>query len=185
MDCIFCKIINKEVPSYLIYEDEYTYAFLDIAEDIDGHTIVIPKKHVENILDCDNETLSHVMDTVRLISKHYVEDLGYDGIVYVPEYSTWKPKEDYVDQAMWERNALTAASVIVFWLPRDLETMPGFTTNVEFGYWLPSKKVIYGRPDGAPKIKYLDWLYELDYGVKACNDLMSLLESAVNKLDQK
>ena len=80
MDCIFCKIINKEVPSYLIYEDEYTYAFLDIAEDIDGHTIVIPKKHVENILDCDNETLSHVMDTVRLISKHYVEDLGYDGV---------------------------------------------------------------------------------------------------------
>ncbi len=80
MNCIFCKIIQKEVPSYLIYEDEYTYAFLDIAEDVDGHTIVIPKKHVENILDCDNETLSHVMDTVRLVSKHYVEDLGYDGV---------------------------------------------------------------------------------------------------------
>lgn len=126
------------------------------------------------------DAISWRKEAVRIL-----EDLGYDGIVYVPEYSTWKPKEDYVDQAMWERNALTAASVIVFWLPRDLETMPGFTTNVEFGYWLPSKKVIYGRPDGAPKIKYLDWLYELDYGVKACNDLMSLLESAVNKLDQK
>ncbi|MDE5566608.1 MAG: HIT family protein [Anaeroplasmataceae bacterium] len=80
MNCIFCKIINKELPSYLIYEDEYTYAFLDIAKDVDGHTIVIPKKHVVNILDCDNETLAHVMDTVRLISKHYVEDLGFDGV---------------------------------------------------------------------------------------------------------
>lgn len=112
-----------------------------------------------------------------------LEDLGFSGIVYVPEYSTWKPKEDYVDQAMWERNALTAATVIVFWIPRDLETMPGYTTNVEFGYWLPSKKVIYGRPDKTPKTKYLDWLYELDYGVKAKNDLHSLLEEAVEKVN--
>lgn len=44
MDCIFCKIINGEIPSYKIYEDEYTYAFLDIAKDIEGHTLVIPKK---------------------------------------------------------------------------------------------------------------------------------------------
>lgn len=43
MDCIFCKIINKEIPSYCIYEDEYTYAFLDIAADVDGHTLVVPK----------------------------------------------------------------------------------------------------------------------------------------------
>lgn len=80
MSCIFCKIINHEIPSYKIYEDDYTYAFLDIAGDIDGHTLVIPKKHVENIFDCDEETLSHVMNTVRLISKHYVEDLGFDGV---------------------------------------------------------------------------------------------------------
>lgn len=112
-----------------------------------------------------------------------LEDLGFSGIVYVPEYSTWKPKEDYVDQAMWERNALTEATVIVFWIPRDLETMPGYTTNVEFGYWLPSKKVIYGRPDKTPKTKYLDWLYELDYGVKAKNDLHSLLEEALERVN--
>ncbi len=80
MDCVFCKILNHEIPSYKIYEDEYTYAFLDIAKDIDGHTLVIPKKHVTNLLDCDCETLSHVMETIRLISKHYVEDLGFDGV---------------------------------------------------------------------------------------------------------
>ena len=80
MSCIFCKIISGEIPSYKIYEDEYTYAFLDIAKDVDGHTIVIPKKHVTNILDCDTETLSKVTEAIRLISKHYVDDLGYEGV---------------------------------------------------------------------------------------------------------
>lgn len=111
-----------------------------------------------------------------------LKKLNFDGIVYVPEYSTWKPKESYVDQAMWERIALTEADVIVFWIPRHLPDMPAFTTNVEFGYWLSSKKVIYGRPDSAEKIKYLDWLYELDYKVKPHNNLESLLEEAVSKL---
>ena len=80
MDCVFCKIVNGELPSYKIYEDEYTYAFLDIAKDVDGHTVVIPKKHVTNIMDCDTEIISKVADAIRLISKHYVEDLGYDGV---------------------------------------------------------------------------------------------------------
>ncbi|MDE6241482.1 MAG: HIT family protein [Anaeroplasmataceae bacterium] len=80
MSCVFCKILSGELPSYKIYEDEYTYAFLDIAKDVDGHTIVIPKKHVINILDCDSITLSKVTEAIRLISKHYVDDLGYDGV---------------------------------------------------------------------------------------------------------
>jgi len=80
MDCIFCKIINGNLPLRKIYEDEYTLAFLDIAEDVDGHTLVIPKKHVVNILDCDNETLGRLMNAVKLISNHYVENCGYDGV---------------------------------------------------------------------------------------------------------
>ena len=78
--CVFCKILSGELPSYKIYEDEYTYAFLDIAKDVDGHTVVIPKKHVTNIIDCDPITLTRVTEAIRLISKHYVEDLGYDGV---------------------------------------------------------------------------------------------------------
>lgn len=78
--CVFCKILNKEIPSYKIYEDEWTYAFLDISKDIDGHTLVIPKKHYENILDVDSETLNHLIDTIQKISKHYINNCGYDGI---------------------------------------------------------------------------------------------------------
>ena len=110
-----------------------------------------------------------------------LEELGFDGVVYVPEYSTWKPKKDYIEQAMWEREALTEATVILFWIPRNLPDMPGFTTNVEFGYWLHTNKVIYGRPNNAQKVKYLDWLYKLDYDEEPYESLEVLLENAIKK----
>lgn len=106
--------------------------------------------------------------------------LGFDGVVYVPEYSTWKPKMDYIDQTMWERKALTEATVIMFWIPRSLPNMPAFTTNVEFGYWIHSGKIIYGRPDNAEKIKYLDWLYKEDYNKEPINNLEELLKESIS-----
>lgn len=53
---------------------------MDIAKDVDGHIIAIPKKHVTNILDCDQDTLNHLMITVKKISNHLVDNCGYDGI---------------------------------------------------------------------------------------------------------
>ena len=68
-DCIFCKIISGEIPSRKIYEDEWTFAFMDVANDVDGH-----------ILDCDEETLAHLMRTVKKISNHLTEKCGYNGV---------------------------------------------------------------------------------------------------------
>ena len=79
-NCIFCKIIKGEIPSYKLYEDNYTYVFMDIANDIDGHILVIPKRHVANVLDCDQETLNHVMATAKKISNLLVDKCGYDGV---------------------------------------------------------------------------------------------------------
>ena len=79
-DCIFCKILKGELPCMKIYEDEHTLSFLDIAKDVDGHILVIPKKHVTNILDADAETLSHVMNTVKKIGVHLTENCGYEGM---------------------------------------------------------------------------------------------------------
>lgn len=79
-DCIFCKIVKGEIPSYKIYEDKWTYAFLDISNDANGHILVIPKKHCENILDCDEETLSRVTSSIKKISKHLVENCGFTGV---------------------------------------------------------------------------------------------------------
>jgi len=108
-----------------------------------------------------------------------IEKLGFDGVVYVPEYSSHKPLEEYLNQVEWERDALSNASVIVFWIPRSLPDMPAFTTNVEFGYWIHTGKVIYGRPDDSEKNRYLDWLYEKDMNIKPFNNIDDLLANAV------
>ncbi|QTQ14214.1 HIT family protein [Treponema parvum] len=79
-DDVFCRIISGELPCRKIYEDEHTLVFLDAADDVDGHTLVIPKKHVKNILDCDKETLAHVIETVQKVAKHYVDDCGWGGV---------------------------------------------------------------------------------------------------------
>ena len=80
-DCLFCKIIAGEIPGKKVYEDEFTYVFMDVAKDVDGHMLVVPKKHFKNILDADEESLKHVILTAQKVSKHLVEDCGYDGIV--------------------------------------------------------------------------------------------------------
>ena len=79
-DCIFCKIVSGEIPSMKIYEDERTLAFMDAAKDVDGHMLVIPKKHYKNILDCDSDALSAVMQTVKTVSMHLTSECGYEGV---------------------------------------------------------------------------------------------------------
>ena len=80
MDCVFCKIVNSDIPSMKVYEDEHTLVFMDIAKDVDGHMVAIPKKHVKCILDCDAETLGCLMTTVKKIANHCVENCGSDGV---------------------------------------------------------------------------------------------------------
>lgn len=79
-DCIFCKILNGAIPSYKIYEDDKVYAFLDISCDSYGHTLVIPKRHFTNVLDCDEAYLQAVITAVQKISRHYVDDCGFTGV---------------------------------------------------------------------------------------------------------
>ncbi|MBD5098429.1 MAG: HIT family protein [Clostridiales bacterium] len=79
-DCVFCKIIRGEIPSRKIYEDEHTLSFMDVAMDVDAHILAVPKVHVKNILDCDPDTLTHLMNTVKNISNQLVDKCGYDGV---------------------------------------------------------------------------------------------------------
>lgn len=80
MNCLFCKIVKGEIPCYKIYENEFAIAFLDPAKDTDGHIIVIPKKHCENILDCDALMLCEFIKAIQFISQHLVDNCGYDGV---------------------------------------------------------------------------------------------------------
>lgn len=80
MDCVFCNIINGEIASLKVYEDDFTMVFMDIARDVDGHMLAVPKKHCANIMDCDSETLNRLTATVKRISKYCVEKCGYSGV---------------------------------------------------------------------------------------------------------
>jgi len=82
-DCIFCKIISGEISGMIVYEDEHTLVFMDVAKDVDGHILVVPKKHVNNILDCDNETLCFVMNTVKKVSNYLVDECGYESVNFL------------------------------------------------------------------------------------------------------
>ena len=79
-DCVFCKLISGDLPCMKVFEDEYTLAFMDVANDVEGHILVIPKKHTVSILDCNDETLSHLMSAVRRVSLHLAENCGYEGV---------------------------------------------------------------------------------------------------------
>jgi histidine triad (HIT) family protein len=78
-DCIFCKIVEKEIPCEKIYEDDIALAFLDINPVNLGHTLVIPKKHFENIYDLEEDTAVHIMKIVKKISAA-LKKSGADGI---------------------------------------------------------------------------------------------------------
>lgn len=67
-NCIFCKIAEHAIPGKIIYEDDVCMAFLDLSQATDGHTLVIPKKHYQNVLDVDEKTLSHMMTVVQKVA---------------------------------------------------------------------------------------------------------------------
>lgn len=76
MSSIFTKIINGEIPCYKIYEDDKTFAFLDIHPETKGHTLVVPKKEVDRLYDLEDEDYFAVMDTARKLSSHMEKVLG-------------------------------------------------------------------------------------------------------------
>jgi hypothetical protein len=88
-------------------------------------------------------------------------------------------KFSYLDQVEWEYECLELSDLIVFWVPRDLKKLPGFTTNVEFGRYIASGKVLYGRPYEAPKTRYLDRLYKKFTNKEPIDNLVDLLKGVL------
>ncbi len=78
-DCIFCKIIQNELPSKKIYEDSTCLAFLDINPISEGHSIVIPKQHFKNIEDTPPDVLANLFLAVKMISTKLRFRLHLDG----------------------------------------------------------------------------------------------------------
>jgi histidine triad (HIT) family protein len=79
-DCIFCKIVHGEAPSWKVYENASIYAFLDIHPISEYHTLVIPKAHYENIFDVPEKELLEVMAAVREVARLYKTKLGIQNV---------------------------------------------------------------------------------------------------------
>lgn len=112
-DCIFCKIVRGEIPSYKIYEDDKYLAFLDIARFADGHTIVIPKKHFRFIWDIENvgefyEFAAKIANHYRSLGYEFIDSASFGRLVPHAHYHLVPNKKDGND---WDK-ALAGLSVL-------------------------------------------------------------------------
>lgn len=79
-DCIFCKIVSKDIPGKIVYENEQVLAFLDINPVARGHTLIIPKKHATDIFDLDEESAGEILKAAKKISTAIMQSLGASGV---------------------------------------------------------------------------------------------------------
>jgi len=121
-----------------------------------------------------------------------LQDIGYDGIVFCPETrdGVFDENVDHEKIIGWEDQYLNIADVIVFWVPRDLSfdkngtlKLPGLTTNVEFGRYENSGKIVFGAPEDAEKVSYLKH-YAEKYSVPVCSTLTETLEVALKRIGE-
>jgi histidine triad (HIT) family protein len=80
MDCVFCKIVSGEFISSKLYEDDLCMAFMDIMPVNEGHALVIPKKHYENVYDCPNEVFQRIASITKKLNSAIKESVKSEGI---------------------------------------------------------------------------------------------------------
>lgn len=119
-----------------------------------------------------------------------LQERKFDGNVIIPEFASRDQSDKYrYDIPMWEFAGLNKADIILFWIPRTKELI-GLTTNHEHGYWLArdSFKMVYGRPDDAYRISYLDVMWFEDAKRRGINPrpiyntLEKTIDAALKKL---
>ncbi|MBQ1520075.1 MAG: histidine triad nucleotide-binding protein [Clostridia bacterium] len=78
VNCLFCRIIEGEIPSAKVYEDEFVFAFRDINPLAPTHVLIVPKTHYDSVLDAPPETIGHMTEAAKLIAKaEGVDEKGF------------------------------------------------------------------------------------------------------------
>lgn len=77
---IFCKIIKGEIPSKKLYEDELVMVIMDVNPRSNGHCLIVPKEHYQDLFDIEKEVLDHIIEIAKKIANMLIEKLGCDGI---------------------------------------------------------------------------------------------------------
>lgn len=86
MDCIFCKIINGEIPCKKVFEDDKVIAFLDIDPTVDGHTLVVPKKHYTDYTELDDEIILHMNKVKKELTNYLMKKLNVNAMSFTMNY---------------------------------------------------------------------------------------------------
>lgn len=138
----------------------------------------IPAEITKSIFLAGPTSRSFEIPSWRPRALSLLEEMGYDGVVFVPEPKNNDWQEDYAAQIEWEEKCLHIADRIAFWVPRNMLTMPALTTNTEFGVWQNSGKVVFGAPEDAQKVRY-HLYYAKKLGVPVSSNLRDTLKSAI------
>jgi len=116
-----------------------------------------------------------------------LEELGFNGqvVIPLPEAGPFVEEEDNYDaQPEWEIDYILKVNAKVMWMPRDLVVLPGFTSNVELGLCASLHGFVYGRPDGAPKTRYLDYVVRRFHKQRPHTTLRATLQEAISYLNR-
>lgn len=112
----------------------------------------------------------------------YLEKHHFSGIIFNPECRVFDNIEGNYDYMEWDKKAIESCTAILMWIPRNMKDMPALTSNIEFGLYLHSGKLFYGRPDESPFNTYLDWLYKRELKKRPINDLEQLIVKVIEFL---
>lgn len=112
---------------------------------VDGFSVFLAGPTPRN-----KEVVSWRPEMIKLLREQ-----GFTGDILIPEKKGDWLDYDYETQTRWEVEYLNKANLILFWVPREISNMPGFTTNIEFGEFMHSGKIILGYPHTAHKMRYM------------------------------
>ena len=79
-DCIFCKLANGDIPTNSLYEDDIVKVIFDAGPASDGHVLILPKNHYDDIYSMDEDTAAHIFKVATRIAKAYKQSLDYEGL---------------------------------------------------------------------------------------------------------
>lgn len=142
----------------------------------------LPEKIENGIMLCGPTTRDITVPSWRPAAFSWFDYFKFPGTLFIPE-----PRDGicnfttYEEQVDWESEALEKAKVILFWIPRDLIKLPGFVSNVEFGMWAKSGKVVIGYPPNAPKMKIFKY-HASKNNIPVASTLEETVQLAINHI---
>ena len=122
----------------------------------------------------DNAVLSWRLEAIKILQ----DDLEFNGTVFIPEPRNNCWHCEYDNQIEWEEKCLNVADAIVFWIPRNSISLPGFTTNIEWGRWECSGKIVLGYPLNAERMSYINF-YAQKQNISTSKTLHETLKAAI------